>query len=76
MHCNVLLKGSATRLRAQSSSTSFITCELFEKIENVDLNSKYAADVEAMLLEQSIGRGSEAERLDSSDSDKSLSCIF
>ena len=29
------------------------------KIENVALNTKYAADVEAMLLEQSIGRGSE-----------------
>ena len=38
------------------------------KIENVVLNSKYAVDVEAMLLEQSIGLGSEAENSDSSDS--------
>ena len=38
---------------------------------NVALNTKYAADVEAMLLEQSIGRGSEAESSHSSDSSDS-----
>ena len=39
--------------------------------ENVDLNSKYAADVEAVLFEHSIRLGSEAESLDSSDSSDS-----
>ena len=48
----------------------FHNMRAIRKIENVDLNSKYAADVEAMLLEHSIGLGSEAESLsDSSDSD-------
>ena len=39
----------------------FHNTRAIRKIENVDLNYKYAADVEAMLLERSIGFGSEAE---------------
>ena len=54
----------------------FHNMRAIRKIENVHLNSKYAADVEAMLLEHSIGFGSEAESSDSSDSDQSRSCIF
>ena len=37
-------------------------------MEIVDLNAKYVADVEAMLLEHCIGHGSEFETFDSSDS--------
>ena len=49
----------------------FHNMRAIRKIENVSLNTKYAADVEAMLLEQSIGRGSEAESSHSSDSSDS-----
>ena len=42
--------------------------QAIHKLENVDLNSKYVADVEDMILEQSIGHGNKSESFDSSGS--------
>ena len=61
-----------SRVSAEKLVYIFHNMRAIRKIENVASNTKYAADVEAMLLEQSIGRGSEAESShpsDSSDSD-------
>ena len=41
------------------------------KLENVDLNFKYVADVQAMLLEQDNAHGSDSEILDPSDTSDS-----
>ena len=46
---------------------NFHNMRAIRNVQSVALNSKQAADVEAMLLEQNIGLGSEAESSKSSD---------
>ena len=45
----------------------FHNLRAIRKMENVDLNTRYVADVEAMHLEHCIGHGIEYESLDSSN---------
>ena len=77
-HCKAVLKGSTTRLKAHLSSTKDMRA--IRKMENVDLNAEYVADVQAMLLEQDNVHGIDSERSagsitsESSDSEYSLSC--
>ena len=45
--------------------------ERLRKMENVDLNFEYVADVQVMLLEQDNAHGSDSEILDLSDTSDS-----
>ena len=54
-----------------SSATCVHNMRAIRKLENLDLNLKYVADVQAMLLEQDNAHGSDSEILDPSDTSDS-----